>query len=227
MQLVDSARAFIVAHPYIVLAYFVTFVTSLAVRTLHAAKFEAFEKEHPVVGGALHVAFGFLSNADQVRRGAVLILGALGVKLPDPKADDPDEPPTAGAVNTSRLLLAGATAMLALSLTTGCGSMRFAPPVSAGGVPGAAIEVSTPERCSQLDDRHTTYGIVAAGAGAGAGVTGLAAGLSANGRLGLGIAALAVGIVSAATAKGAQDTAATFVREGCGSMAAQPAKASR
>jgi hypothetical protein len=141
--------------------------------------------------------------------------------LPKPPPDS-DEPPTAGAVNTSRLLLAGAAAMLAMSLTTGCGSMRFAPPVSAGGVPGAAIEVSTPERCSQLDDRHTTYGIVAAGSGAGAGVAGLAAGLSANGRLGLGVVALAVGIVSAATAKGAQDTAATFVREGCGSMAALP-----
>jgi len=86
MHPIDFARAWIAAHPDLVfgafVAWFVALVASLAVRTLHAPKFLAFEQAHPVIGGALHLAFGVLANSDQVRRGVLLILGAFGITPP-------------------------------------------------------------------------------------------------------------------------------------------------
>ncbi len=92
-QMLSTAWAWVASHPYLVTTYVVIFITSASVRTQSSARFIAFEKAHPALGGALHVVFGVLANADQVRRGLALIWGALIPTKPGDGAAGPGDAP--------------------------------------------------------------------------------------------------------------------------------------
>ena len=105
--MLDTIKAFVVSHfTLLFAAWLSTLVASLFVRTLVSARWKAFEVAHPAIGGVLHVLFGMLANADQVRAGVVLIAKAAGWKPPADGA--PPSPPSKlpAVVITSAMLLA-------------------------------------------------------------------------------------------------------------------------
>ncbi len=102
--------------------------------------------------------------------------------------------------------------LLSLSnATLGCGSLRM----------GAAVNSSSflplPERCMQLDDRHSMYTMIGAGSALLAGGTGLSTLASENptAKLTLALSSLAFGAIAAGMQAGAHKSAEQFLSEGC------------
>lgn len=109
--MLDTLKAFVASHFTILFAaWLATAIASFFVRTLASAKWQAFEKAHPAIGGLLHLLFGFLTNVDQVRAGIVLIAKAFGWQPPTggdgTSGTKPTDPPGVVVKLASMLMLA-------------------------------------------------------------------------------------------------------------------------
>jgi hypothetical protein len=75
-----------------------------------------------------------------------------------------------------------------------------------------------PKTCEKYNDRHFWAGTIAAGASLGAGGSGFASLKTddKNGRLALGITAIVLGVLGAASGFGSQKSASDWANAGCG-----------
>lgn len=99
-----------------------------------------------------------------------------------------------------------------LNATLGCSSLRMSASVN------SSAFLPLPERCIQLDDRHSMYTMIGAGSALLAGGTGLSTLASDNptAKLTLALSSLAFGAIAAGMQAGAHKSAERFLSEGCG-----------
>lgn len=121
MQIVDTARAFIAAHPDW-FAYLLIAIASIALRVAGSKWWASYKERHPALAGTIEVARGIGFDAPKILQGLLRIAQSLL----------PPEPAAGVSALVRKLLLrfvalaSAAVAVVALALPASCSSLPSA-----------------------------------------------------------------------------------------------------